>query len=77
MTSKAWRRSCAVLLRQAARIPRVVCLCSEWPKSSRIGLHHRRLVDRNELGSHAVRLQAGDTVVALAGDGVRSRLVTL
>ncbi len=39
-------------------------------------LHQRRFVDRSELGSHAVRLQAGDTVVALAGDGVRSRLVT-
>lgn len=36
----------------------------------------RRFVDRDELGSHAVLLQAGDTVVALAGDGVRSRLVT-
>lgn len=36
----------------------------------------QRFVDRSELGSHAVLLQAGDTVVALAGDGVRSRLVT-
>lgn len=38
--------------------------------------HQPRFVDRNELGSHAALLRTGDTVVALAGDGVRSRLVT-